>query len=66
MVSINLCEACYVVGKVCHCDSGGFYDKYMSHPEFRAYKIGIAYACQIFDSLPHAEHDIMVDEVVII
>lgn len=43
---------------------GGFYDKYMSQPSFRAYKIGIAYKCQIFDSLPHAEHDIMVDKVV--
>lgn len=43
---------------------GGFYDKYMSQPEFRAYKIGIAYKCQIFDTLPHAEHDIKVDEVI--
>ena len=43
---------------------GGFYDKYMSLSGFRAYKIGIAYACQIFDTLPHAPHDIKVDEVV--
>ena len=43
---------------------GGFYDKYMSLSGFRAYKIGIAYACQIFDTLPHADHDIRVDEVV--
>ena len=43
---------------------GGFYDKYMSLSSFRAYKIGIAYACQIFDTLPHAPHDIKVDEVV--
>ena len=43
---------------------GGFYDKYMSLNGFRAYKIGIAYACQIFDTLPHAPHDIKVDEVV--
>lgn len=43
---------------------GGFYDKYMSLSGFRAYKIGIAYTCQIFDSLPHADHDIKVDEVV--
>lgn len=43
---------------------GGFYDKYMSQPEFRAYKIGIAYECQIFDSLPHDPHDIAVDKVV--
>ncbi len=44
---------------------GGFYDKYMSLSGFRAYKIGIAYACQIFDSLPHDPHDIKVDEVVV-
>ena len=44
---------------------GGFYDKYMSLSGFRAYKIGIAYTCQIFDSLPHDPHDIKVDEVVV-
>lgn len=43
---------------------GGFYDKYMSLNGFHAYKIGIAYACQIFDSLPCDAHDIRVDEVV--
>ena len=43
---------------------GGFYDKYMSLEGFRAYKIGIAYECQIFDSLPHAPHDIAVDVVI--
>lgn len=43
---------------------GGFYDKYMSLQGFRAYKIGIAYECQIFDSLPHAPHDIAVDVVI--
>lgn len=44
---------------------GGFYDKYMSLPGFRAYKIGICYECQLFDELPTAEHDILVDEVVV-
>lgn len=43
---------------------GGFYDKYMSLSGFRAYKIGIAYSVQIFDSLPCDAHDIRVDEVV--
>ena len=43
---------------------GGFYDKYMSLSGFRAYKIGIAYSVQIFDSLPCDAHDIKVDEVV--
>lgn len=43
---------------------GGFYDKYMSLPGFRAYKIGIAFGCQIFDELISENHDIMVDEVI--
>ena len=43
---------------------GGFYDKYMSLSGFRAYKIGIAYSVQIFDTLPCDPHDIKVDEVV--
>ena len=43
---------------------GGFYDKYMSLNGFRAYKIGIAYSVQIFDTLPCDTHDIRVDEVV--
>ena len=43
---------------------GGFYDKYMSQPSFHAYKVGIAYECQIFESLPHAPHDIAVDTVI--
>jgi 5-formyltetrahydrofolate cyclo-ligase len=43
---------------------GGFYDKYMSLPGFRAHKTGICFECQIFDELPIAEHDILVDEVV--
>ena len=44
---------------------GGFYDKYMSQPSFRAYKIGIAYKEQIFETLPYDTHEIMVDEVVV-
>lgn len=43
---------------------GGFYDKYMSLPTFRATKIGIAFSCQIFDYLPCDKHDILVDSVV--
>lgn len=43
---------------------GGFYDKYMSQSDFRASKIGIAFKCQIFDSLPCDPHDIRVDKVV--
>ena len=43
---------------------GGFYDKYMSLPKFRAYKLGVAFACQIFDTLPCDPHDILVDSVI--
>lgn len=40
----------------------GFYDRYMSLPDFRAYKIGVAFRCQIFDALPFEDHDIKADE----
>ncbi|MBR3591219.1 MAG: 5-formyltetrahydrofolate cyclo-ligase, partial [Alistipes sp.] len=43
---------------------GGFYDKYMSLEGFRAYKVGVAFRCQIFDELPTDDHDILVDRVV--
>ncbi len=43
---------------------GGFYDKYMSLDGFRAEKIGVAFACQIFEELPHDAHDVTVDKVV--
>ena len=43
---------------------GGFYDKYMSLEGFHAHKVGICFECQIFDELPTAEHDVLVDEVV--
>ena len=44
---------------------GGFYDKYMSLPDFHAVKYGVAFACQIFDSLPTDDHDIPVERVFI-
>lgn len=44
---------------------GGFYDKYMSLPDFRAVKYGVAFGCQIFDSLPTDDHDIPVERVFI-
>ncbi len=42
----------------------GYYDRYMSQPGFAAYKVGVAFGCQIFDSLPFEDHDIKADEVV--
>ena len=42
---------------------GGFYDKYMSLSGFRAVKYGVAFACQVFDSLPVDPHVIPVEGV---
>ena len=42
---------------------GGFYDKYMALLGFRAVKYGVAFGCQIFDSLPTDPHDIPVDRL---
>ena len=42
---------------------GGFYDKYMALPGFRAVKYGVAFACQIFDTLPTDSHDIPVERI---
>jgi len=39
---------------------GGYYDRYMSHPDFRALRCGIAFAVQLLDTLPHDEHDLPV------
>ena len=42
----------------------GYYDKYMSQPGFKAYKIGICYNCQVVDELPFEEHDVLINEVI--
>jgi 5-formyltetrahydrofolate cyclo-ligase len=42
---------------------GGFYDKYMALSGFRAVRYGVAFGCQIFDSLPTDPHDIPVEAV---
>ena len=42
----------------------GFYDKYLSHKDFRAYTIGVCYPCQVVEELPTEEHDKVMDEVV--
>ena len=39
---------------------GGYYDRYMSHPDFRALRCGIAFAAQLLDDLPHDPHDLPV------
>ena len=42
----------------------GFYDKYLSHSDFRAYTIGVCYPCQIVENLPTEEHDKVLDRVI--
>ena len=42
----------------------GFYDKYLSHNNFRAYTVGVCYPCQVVNELPTEEHDKRLDKVV--
>ena len=42
----------------------GYYDRYMSLPGFRAYKIGVCYSQQLVDFIPCEPHDIVMDEVI--
>lgn len=42
----------------------GFYDRYLSQEGFRATTIGVCFAEQIVDSLPHEPHDKRVKKVV--
>jgi 5-formyltetrahydrofolate cyclo-ligase len=39
---------------------GGYYDRYMSHPDFRATRCGVAYSAQVLDAIPHDAHDLPV------
>ncbi len=41
----------------------GYYDRYLSRPDFRGFKIGVCYPHQIVDSLPVEEHDVLMDLV---
>ncbi|NQT51275.1 5-formyltetrahydrofolate cyclo-ligase [bacterium] len=43
---------------------GGYYDRYMGHPDFRAVRCGVGYAAQMLDHVPHDEHDRPVHMVV--
>ena len=42
----------------------GYYDRYMSRPDFRAYTIGVCYDHQICENLPVEPHDCCVDRVI--
>ena len=42
----------------------GYYDRYVSSPAFRAFRIGVCYAHQITDDVPVEEHDVRMDLVI--
>ena len=42
----------------------GYYDRYLAREGFRAYTVGVCYACQMRDVLPCDEYDMVVDRVV--
>lgn len=43
----------------------GYYDRYLAREGFRAYTVGVCYACQLLRELPSEEHDRRVDIVVV-
>ncbi len=43
---------------------GGYYDRYMAHPDFRAIRCGIAYSAQVLPAIPHDAHDLPVHVLV--
>ncbi|MGE5549220.1 MAG: 5-formyltetrahydrofolate cyclo-ligase [Bacteroidota bacterium] len=43
---------------------GGYYDRYLPLLRPACAKVGLAFACQVVDELPHASHDARVDAVV--
>ena len=43
---------------------GGYYDRLLSHPDFKAYKLGCCFKQQIVPTLPVEPHDIQMQEVI--
>ncbi len=43
---------------------GGYYDRLLGHPEFRARRVGVCFDCQIVEEIEVEEHDEPVDVVV--
>jgi len=43
---------------------GGYYDRYMAHPDFHATRCGIGFAAQVLDAVPHDAHDLPVKMLV--
>ncbi len=42
---------------------GGFYDRFFKQ-NLSVYKMGVAFECQILDSIPVEEHDIVLDKII--
>lgn len=42
----------------------GYYDRYLSQPSLRAFRVGVCYAHQIVDALPVEPHDIPLHRVI--
>ncbi|NOZ19581.1 MAG: 5-formyltetrahydrofolate cyclo-ligase [Planctomycetes bacterium] len=42
----------------------GYYDRFMSRPEFRAVKCGVGFETQVLDEIPYDDHDLPVDILV--
>lgn len=42
----------------------GYYDRYLAREGFRAYTVGVCYACQVCEALPTEQYDRRVDLVV--
>lgn len=43
---------------------GGYYDRYMAQPGFRAVRCGIGFAAQVLEAVPHDAHDLPVQMLV--
>lgn len=56
------------LGFDCRCSrigrGAGFYDRFLSRPELAAPLVGLAFECQVVDSVPTDEHDVCLNAVV--
>ena len=43
----------------------GYYDRYLSRAEFRAFTVGVCYGCQLRGDIPAEPHDKKVSMVVV-
>lgn len=43
---------------------GGFYDRLLAGRARKAFKLGVCFALQLRDAIPHASHDVLLDAVI--